>query len=114
MGQRLFYPPNVGGWPDGLTWLRGSTLLARSNFAARLTHDTAGLGVNHFRKLSEKYKLESPKSWLDAMSTLLLGVPFTAECRADLLAHGRSSAGDAGILADLLRRILTRPEAQVG
>ena len=29
MGQRLFYPPNVAGWPGGLAWLRGSTLLAR-------------------------------------------------------------------------------------
>jgi uncharacterized protein (DUF1800 family) len=114
MGQRLFYPPNVGGWPGGLTWLRGSTLLARSNFAARLTDPTAGLHLDHFRKLSERYKLGSPECWLDAMSTLLLGVPLTAECRADLLAHGRSRAGGARVLADLLRGILTRPEAQVG
>src|SRR5262249_16417126 len=30
MGQRLFYPPTVAGWPGGLAWLRGSTLLARA------------------------------------------------------------------------------------
>ena len=27
MGQRLFYPPNVAGWPGGMAWLRGSTVL---------------------------------------------------------------------------------------
>jgi uncharacterized protein (DUF1800 family) len=33
MGQRLFAPPNVKGWPGGRTWLNTSTLLARNNFA---------------------------------------------------------------------------------
>ena len=43
MGQRLFYPPNVAGWPGGLAWLRGSTLLARASFAAWLTDPSSGL-----------------------------------------------------------------------
>ncbi len=33
MGQKLFAPPNVKGWPGGRTWLSTSTLLARNNFA---------------------------------------------------------------------------------
>jgi hypothetical protein len=33
MGQKLFAPPNVKGWPGGRTWLNTSTLLARNNFA---------------------------------------------------------------------------------
>ncbi len=33
MGQVLFYPPNVKGWPGGNTWLNSSTVLARENFA---------------------------------------------------------------------------------
>jgi uncharacterized protein (DUF1800 family) len=33
MGQILFYPPNVKGWPGGSTWLNSSTVLARENFA---------------------------------------------------------------------------------
>jgi uncharacterized protein (DUF1800 family) len=32
MGQVLFYPPNVGGWPGGSSWINSSTLLARINF----------------------------------------------------------------------------------
>jgi uncharacterized protein (DUF1800 family) len=33
MGQSLFAPPNVKGWPGGRTWLNSATVLARQNFA---------------------------------------------------------------------------------
>src|SRR5205085_4073170 len=36
MGQALFAPPNVKGWPGGRTWLNTSTVLERDNFAAAL------------------------------------------------------------------------------
>ncbi len=34
MGQDLFYPPNVGGWNEGRSWLSSRTIVARSNFAS--------------------------------------------------------------------------------
>jgi hypothetical protein len=36
MGQQLFAPPNVKGWPGGRTWLNTSTVLERDNFAEAL------------------------------------------------------------------------------
>jgi hypothetical protein len=36
MGQALFAPPNVKGWPGGRAWLNTSTVLERHNFAAAL------------------------------------------------------------------------------
>jgi uncharacterized protein (DUF1800 family) len=36
MGQRLFAPPNVKGWPGGRSWLNTSTMLERDNFAEAL------------------------------------------------------------------------------
>jgi uncharacterized protein (DUF1800 family) len=36
MGQNLFAPPNVKGWPGGTTWLNSATLVARENFAQDL------------------------------------------------------------------------------
>jgi hypothetical protein len=36
MGQNLFAPPNVKGWPGGETWLNTSTVLERDNFAGAL------------------------------------------------------------------------------
>jgi uncharacterized protein (DUF1800 family) len=36
MGQNLFSPPNVKGWPGQETWINTSTLLARKQFLERL------------------------------------------------------------------------------
>jgi uncharacterized protein (DUF1800 family) len=36
LGQDLFNPPNVKGWPGGETWLNTTTLLARKGFLNRL------------------------------------------------------------------------------
>jgi len=36
MGQNLFSPPNVKGWPGGEAWINASTLLARKAFLDRL------------------------------------------------------------------------------
>jgi uncharacterized protein (DUF1800 family) len=40
MGQSLFAPPNVKGWPGGPSWLNTSTVLERDNFAEALTMGT--------------------------------------------------------------------------
>ncbi len=36
LGQDLFYPPNVGGWPSGRDWLTTQTIIGRANYAASL------------------------------------------------------------------------------
>jgi len=36
LGQRLFAPPNVKGWPGGEAWINSTTLLARKAFLERL------------------------------------------------------------------------------
>lgn len=36
LGQDLFEPPNVFGWPGGRVWLNTRSLIARGNFATRL------------------------------------------------------------------------------
>lgn len=38
MGQILFYPPNVAGWPGGANWLTSQTMIARQNFLAGLVN----------------------------------------------------------------------------
>ena len=36
MGQDLFRPPNVGGWPGGRDWISHQGVIARANFASAL------------------------------------------------------------------------------
>ena len=39
LGQLLFYPPNVAGWPGGKSWIDSSTLMMRMRFP-QLINDT--------------------------------------------------------------------------
>jgi uncharacterized protein (DUF1800 family) len=36
LGQDLFQPPNVGGWPGGRQWISAQSMVGRANFAADL------------------------------------------------------------------------------
>jgi uncharacterized protein (DUF1800 family) len=40
LGENLFYPPNVKGWPGGIAWINSSTLLARKQFVEQLFRAT--------------------------------------------------------------------------
>ena len=41
MGQNLFSPPNVRGWPGGDAWINTQTLLARKQFLESLDRGLA-------------------------------------------------------------------------
>ena len=46
LGQDLFYPPNVGGWPGGRAWITTRSAIGRANFAAALVGgESVGLGT---------------------------------------------------------------------
>lgn len=42
LGQDLFRPPNVKGWPGGDAWIDSTTLLARKQFVERMFRATEG------------------------------------------------------------------------
>lgn len=44
LGQILFYPPNVAGWPGGKNWIDSSSLMYRLRLP-RLLHDDENVGV---------------------------------------------------------------------
>jgi uncharacterized protein (DUF1800 family) len=45
LGQLLFYPPNVAGWPGGKTWIDSSTLMLRMRIP-QLLNDTDEFNVS--------------------------------------------------------------------
>ncbi|WP_261530616.1 DUF1800 domain-containing protein [Burkholderia multivorans] len=45
LGQNLFYPPNVKGWPGGAMWINSTTLLARKQFVEQLFRATETAGM---------------------------------------------------------------------
>jgi uncharacterized protein (DUF1800 family) len=52
MGQRLFFPPTVAGWPGGANWLTSGTMIARQNFLSRLLNSQTANGSSWLGNLS--------------------------------------------------------------
>jgi uncharacterized protein (DUF1800 family) len=52
MGQRLFFPPSVAGWPGGANWLTSATMIARQNFLSRLLNSQTANGSAWLSDLS--------------------------------------------------------------
>jgi uncharacterized protein (DUF1800 family) len=52
LGQNLFSPPNVKGWPGGEAWINSSTLLARKGFAERIfrADEMPGVAMGELRR----------------------------------------------------------------
>jgi len=54
MGQILFYPPNVAGWPGGANWLTSQTVIARENFLASMVNSPMMDDVDWMRQVPMK------------------------------------------------------------
>ncbi|WP_165227492.1 DUF1800 domain-containing protein [Aquisphaera insulae] len=67
MGQTLFDPPSVAGWPGGFSWLGAPWLIARANFVAEAT---AGQGVEP--RLRDPGSDASPSAWAAAVADSFL------------------------------------------
>jgi uncharacterized protein (DUF1800 family) len=104
MGQRLFYPPNVGGWPGGLTWLRGSTLLARANFAALFADPKCCHGPRHLLELAKRHGWNAPEEQMNGFASLLLGASLAPAKKKELMGL------ECG---PMVQQLLSLPEGQV-
>jgi hypothetical protein len=117
MGQSLYYPPNVGGWPGGRAWLSPLALLGRANLAADLVAgrvaspagaapDLLGLARRHARGGSR----EEVAGFLTDL--ILGGAPDES-----WIGRVVAAAGEGRELPDFARRaaavVLASPEAQL-
>ena len=85
MGQDLLNPPNVAGWAGGRGWINPSTLLARFNFANRLSsargqpNDTANLRINDLFEPIEPKKPTPPDALVTRIGEMLDDVELSQE-----------------------------------
>jgi len=82
MGQQLFEPPNVGGWPLGSDWFSTGTMLARTNFAATL----AASQKQHLAATLESDG-QTPQALLAAMLDRVTPAPLDAAPQQALMAY---------------------------
>jgi uncharacterized protein (DUF1800 family) len=108
MGQALFLPPNVGGWPRGESWITTVTILIRYNFSGLvLTGGMPGIA----RRPAARPPLPA-----EAMK-VLAGAPTAGEAvdrLTALLVHGAMGDGRKAALVKALGARAPQPASSGG
>jgi uncharacterized protein (DUF1800 family) len=81
MGQNLFSPPNVRGWPGGTAWINTQTLLSRKQYLER------GLGSNE----PEPMMASEPATGIDGLRRRLQALEQMPSVRIDAAAWLKSA-----------------------
>ena len=125
LGQDLFSPPNVRGWPGGEAWISSQTLLARKQFVERLMRvDEARMTPAALERMAADPEKPMARRFLRAMMEIKFSArdwlrPFQgrempASVQRVLLAAAPAGAGANGAQgADLLRALVSDPVYQL-
>jgi uncharacterized protein (DUF1800 family) len=116
LGQDLFHPPNVGGWPGGRDWISARGAVGRWNYAVALPEgepvgrpafDPVALAHRHGRA-------GDLGAAVDFYAELLLGSPPAPAWRGRLLAAlGTKAELEPKTLRRAVPLILASPDAQL-
>jgi uncharacterized protein (DUF1800 family) len=114
MGQDLFYPPNVGGWKEGRTWLASRNVVARANFASalvegRVWHPPRAIRLEQLPQIAGHAEgLEQGVCWL---ARLLWGEESPVAARQVLESVQMAKVEQP--VAQAIALMLARPEHQL-
>lgn len=92
MGQTLFDPPNVAGWPGGAAWLSSGTWLARLNLANYLTTSRKRITLTPSLIFGQSQPA-SLSDFVDRLSSSLLDGNLGDEQRQALINFGGPAGG---------------------
>jgi len=118
MGQSLYYPPNVGGWPGGRAWLSPLALLGRANLAADLVSGRLALPAGpplDVLDLIRRHGRDISREGIVAFCTeLILGSSPDAGWTDRVLAVCGEAWDDVTFARRVASAVLSSPEAQLG
>jgi hypothetical protein len=108
MGQTLFDPPNVAGWPGdkvSALWLNSGTWMSRLNYIDLLLAGSPNPRTGPYQPLDlqgivNANSIDSPERFVDYFASFLLDGNLTADRRAqyvDYFTSQKSSRGHAHI-----------------
>jgi uncharacterized protein (DUF1800 family) len=113
LGQDLFYPPNVGGWPGGRSWLTTRAVVGRANYAAALVDGilVGRPGPMDAVALAKKHGEDDIVSFY---TRLLFGIEPAEDWRQRINGATDGKANDEGERArKIVGLMLATPEAQL-
>jgi uncharacterized protein (DUF1800 family) len=91
MGQTLFEPRNVSGWPTGPAWFSTATTLARMNFASTLLASQRTAMLNEARAYGA-----TPERLLDYLIARYQPAPLSGDAYGGLLEYLRDGSAWTG------------------
>ncbi len=89
-GMRLFYPPNVGGWPNGPAWISPSNQVLRFNLASGVVAKSGKLSGT------------ADDGWLGELADRLGGILIADDIRGKLIALGSAADGRRAVAQIIL------------
>ena len=136
MGQVLFYPPNVSGWPSGKAWIDSTSLTFRlalptllfggieTDFEASDDGDANGLGKTknikrrlHCRAdwpaLANRFTKASSAETMKTVENFLLPRPVAASTLQYLLSTAASAPNDTEFIKRAFIGLMSLPEYQL-
>jgi uncharacterized protein (DUF1800 family) len=96
MGQDLFEPPSVKGWPGGLDWVSTITMLTRMNFGNSMISARPGSGFGNgldLNRFSLNTGINDPGAYVDYLLEAMGAVPVTADTRQQMIAYMQAPGG---------------------
>jgi hypothetical protein len=93
LGQQLFIPPNVAGWPGGPSWINTGTILNRYNEANRLVTARTRDGTSWSPPTDLSSIGSTADQVVDYYNNLLLDGNVTATTRAALISYLNGDSG---------------------
>jgi uncharacterized protein (DUF1800 family) len=117
LGQDLFYPPNVGGWPGGRTWLTTQGIIGRANYAAALVEGQLWTRPVRFDAIALAQRHGRGRDLDDLLTfaaELLTGSPPDAAWRKRILAAlGVNAKLDTETARAAVALVAASPEMQI-
>jgi uncharacterized protein (DUF1800 family) len=117
LGQDLFYPPNVFGWPGGRNWLTSQAIISRANYAAALVEGELSARTVPLDVIALAEKHERGRDLEDILAfsaELLTGVPPGADWLKRLLtALGPKAKREPKAARAAVALVVASPEVQM-
>ena len=136
LGQVLFQPPNVGGWPTGKEWIDSSSLTFRMSLPTMLlrnaestfqakddgdVNDATNVAAKpgqisysaNWEKLTGLFRKNSSEKTLEAVESFLLSRPTTEANRKMISAFANEAKDDLELLKKACIGFMSLPEYQL-
>jgi hypothetical protein len=134
LGQLLFFPPNVGGWPKGKQWIDSSSLTFRMAMPQLIFHNQETEfqakedgDVNSLREKKTKRDFSlnvdwknlaghfkgSPENVVQRSENYLLSRPTSEENRKVILKLTAGAKDDSDLVKRIFTGIMSLPEYQL-